>query len=170
MRWSFKSTSWTTFWDFWFTFGKAPECGYDCDIFDEYDDDDDFFEALEEIADYSAFLTPERIVTDEMKELTKKAKEAVKAALDDANSHRREIVTRYLQNHRIDLPKDTPSSLSLKEMADLLRLRRFTRVTDEDTGKMAIILCLSFIVQMPDDILNVFFDENGEILFMTIDF
>lgn len=134
------------------------------------------FDVDEELTDNLAAMNAVGEMMDDAEKLAKKAKAAIKAALNDESSPYYNVVTFFMEFHWDDVgpdiaaelfPETDPSKLSFAEMVDFLQLKRFSSLVDSETDQQAFILDLSFNPEITDELMVVYFDLSKEIFCIT---
>ena len=134
------------------------------------------FDVDEELTDNPAAMNAVGEMMNDAEKLAKKAKVAIKAALNDASSPYYNVVTFFMEFHRDDVgpdiaaelfPGNDPSKLSFAEMVDFLQLKRFGSLVDDETDQQVFIMDLSFNPEITDELMVIYFDLNKEIFCIT---
>ena len=134
------------------------------------------FDVDEELTDDPAAMDAVGEMLDEAEELAEKAKAAIKAALADEDSPYHSVAAFFMEFHRDNVGPDIaaelfpgtgPSKLSIAEMVDFLRLKRFGSLVDSEMNQQVFILDLSFNPEITDELMVIYFDLNKEIFCIT---
>lgn len=134
------------------------------------------FDVEEELTSDPAAMDAVGQMLDEAEELEKKAKKAIKSALEEEDSQYHDTVIFFMRFHRDEVSPDIaadlfpgtdPAKLSFAEMVDFLRLKRFGSLVDGHDGQQAFILDLSFNPEITDELMVVYFDLSKKIFCIT---
>lgn len=110
---------------------------------------------------------------DEVDTLTETAKAFLKSTLADNESAYRKTVAYFLKFHRDELDPyvvkelflvTDPSMLSLEEMVDFLKVKRFGCLVDSQFNKQLLIMDLSLEPEVTDELMVIYFDLDKQIV------
>lgn len=132
-----------------------------------------YLDVDEELTSSDAAMALIASTLDEVDTLLATTKEFLKQTLSSKDASHYGTVAYFMEYHRDQLDPDTlaelfplcdPGAMSFAQMVDFLKIVRFGSLLDEETGKQAFVLDLSFNPELSDELLVVYFDLEKQVV------
>ena len=132
-----------------------------------------YFDVDEELTSNDAAMALIASTLDNADALLATAKEFLKQTLSSKDASHYGTVAYFMEYHLGELDPDTlaelfpscdPGAMSFAQMVDFLKIVRFGSLLDEETGKQAFVLDLSFNPELTDELLVVYFDLEKQVV------